>query len=341
MTNEVREITEESVWENFVLSAKPHSFLQSFNWGKVYEAENEKVFRLGVFEGETIVAVAQLIKISARRGNFLLCPHGPLVKEGTEVEKMISMITDKAIEIGNNENCSFLRFCPTLEDTQENNALFKKLGFWPAPIHVHPELAWILDLGPSEVELLQNMRKTTRYLIRKSEKDGIIITLSSNPEDMQKFWPVYEATAKRQGFVSFGREYLTKEFEIFSKDGNALFFFGEFQGEIISVALIIFYAGSGFYHHSGSYQRDKVNASYLLQWHVILEAKKRGCRYYNFWGVSPEDQPKHPWAGLSLFKRGFSGSEEAYLHAQDKPLNKKYLLNYYIEKYRARKRGYR
>ena len=71
---------------------------------------------------------------------------------------------------------------------------------------------------------------------------------------------------------------------------------------------------------------------------MIQEAKKRGCTLYNFWGVSPDNKPKHPWAGLSLFKKGFGGFEETYLHAQDKPLTKKYWLNYIIETVRRLKR---
>jgi lipid II:glycine glycyltransferase (peptidoglycan interpeptide bridge formation enzyme) len=36
---------------------------------------------------------------------------------------------------------------------------------------MHPEITWSLILNLSEEELLKNMRKTTRYLIRQAEKD--------------------------------------------------------------------------------------------------------------------------------------------------------------------------
>ena len=105
-----------------------------------------------------------------------------------------------------------------------------------------------------------------------------------------------------------------------------------------AAAIIIFYNGQAFYHHSGSRAGAGSNVSYLLQWRVIQEAKKRGCTLYNFWGIAPEDRPNHAWAGLSLFKKGFGGFAEAYLHAQDMPLTAKYWLNYAIETVRRIRR---
>jgi lipid II:glycine glycyltransferase (peptidoglycan interpeptide bridge formation enzyme) len=73
----------------------------------------------------------------------------------------------------------------------------------------------------------------------------------------------------------------------------------------------------------------------LIQWEAIKEAKKRGMTRYNFWGVAPENNPDHRFAGLSLFKRGFGGEDFEYLHAQDLIINKpRYLLNYLIESFR-------
>jgi lipid II:glycine glycyltransferase (peptidoglycan interpeptide bridge formation enzyme) len=105
--------------------------------------------------------------------------------------------------------------------------------------------------------------------------------------------------------------------------------------------MVLFSSQSAFYHHgASSHAFSKINASCAVQWEAIREAKRRGCKFYNFWGIAPPDQPKHPWTGLSLFKTGFGGEAEDYLHAQDKPLTKKYWVNFIIETIRARKRGF-
>src|SRR3989338_3188747 len=182
------------------------------------------------------------------------------------------------------------------------------------------------------------MRKTTRYTIKKMEKEGVLITQSTDPAAMEQFWSIYEATFERQQFTPFSKTYLQTEFELYSKDDQAVFFFGAYKGEVVAAAIIIFYNGQAFYHHSGSRAGAGSNVSYLLQWRVIQEAKRRGRTLYNFWGIAPEDQPGHAWAGLSLFKKGFGGFAEAYLHAKEKPLTTRYALNYAIETVRRMRR---
>lgn len=227
------------------------------------------------------------------------------------------------------------------EHTSENRAFYRSLGFRDAPIHMHPELAWMLDIGKPEDELLRDMRKTTRYLIKKLDTEGVEIVQSTNPADLQHFWPVYEATAKRQRFTTFGKKDVQKEFELFANGQGAMLFLGKLNGAVVAAAIIIFYNGQAFYHHSGSLsEASGSNVSYLLQWRVIQEAKRRGCTLYNFWGIAPHDKKRHPWAGLSQFKKGFGGFDEQYVHAQDLPLTWKYATNFVVETTRRIKRGF-
>lgn len=336
---EIREVSDKDEWEKFLAEQKPHSFLHSWNWGEHYAAAGSEVHRLGAYQDGALAAVALLIKIPARRGAFLLCPHGPIAKPGHEKEAL-EALSEEAARIGKEGRCAFIRFCSLDENSDANRARYRSLGFRNAPIHMHPELAWMLDVTKPEEELLKGMRKTTRYLVKKMEKEGVEVTMGTKADDIETFWPVYEATVERQHFTPFKKSELREEFEIFARDGQAAFFFGSYGNEILAAAIIIFWGGQAFYHHSGSVQRSKdINASYLLQWRVIQEAKKRGCTLYNFWGISSEDKPKHPWAGLSLFKKGFGGYAEAYVHAQDKSLAWNYCVNWTVETVRRIRRG--
>ncbi len=331
-------VTEESEWEQFMQKARPHSFLHSWNWGEQNLATGSKIFRLAVRKSETVVAVSLFIKIAARRGSFLLCPHGPVLSQTEDGEKLLRILARECTRIARAEECDFIRFCPLADNSQTNRTRYRELGFRNAPIHMHPELSWMLDITKPEEELLKEMRKTTRYTIKKMEKEGVEVTQSTNPDDIETFWPVYQATVQRQQFTPFKKADLHTEFEIFSKADQAAFFFGKQNGEIVAAAIIIFYNGQAFYHHSGS-KSSGSNVSYLLQWRVIQEAKRRGCTLYNFWGISPDNRPAHPWAGLSLFKKGFGGFAEEYLHAHDKPLTSKYWVNFSVETARRMRRG--
>lgn len=336
----VARIERENEWESFIARTRPHSFLQSWTWGQVHKDEGKVIFRIGAYRDDVLVGIALFIKHDARRGAFLLCPHGPLITSGEDRNSVLKVLADEAARLAQREHCAFVRVCPLDLDTEDARRTYGSLGFRDAPIHMHPELAWMLDVTRSEDELMKDMRKTTRYLVRQMEKKGVEISQSTNPADIDMFWQVYQSTVERQQFTPFSKAHLRNEFERFAKDGQAVFFFGRYEGQLIAAAIIIFYAGQAFYHHSGSiHQFRDVNASYLLQWRVIQEAKRRGCTHYNFWGISPENRPKHPWAGLSLFKKGFGGYAEAYVHAQDKPLTKKYWINWVVETVRRVKRG--
>lgn len=333
---QIKEITDKKEWEEFVSHAKHHTFLQSWNWSEFQKSMGFKVWRLGVFQEDFLIGAALIIKIKAKRGTFLFCPHGPLVKILD-----FQAVVDYLKVLAKKESCSFIRMSPIYIKTPGNEHPFKELGFRKAPTHMHAELVWMLDVTPTENELLQNMRKTTRYLIRKAQADdGVQIVKGNNPEYLKIFNALYSETAQRQNFTAFSENYLNKEFEAFKNDNQIEFFLAKYKDEYVSGAMVIFYDDAGFYHQGASIQKyAKVPAPYLLQWEIIREVKARGLRYYNFWGVAPEDKPRHPWAGLSLFKKGFGGFSEEYVPAQDLVLKNSYWITYLIERIRRTKRG--
>jgi lipid II:glycine glycyltransferase (peptidoglycan interpeptide bridge formation enzyme) len=74
-------------------------------------------------------------------------------------------------------------------------------------------------------------------------------------------------------------------------------------------------------------------------WEVIKEAKKRGCKYYDMWGATPQGKKNHRFSGPSLFKEGFGGERIDWLPASDLPVNFKYWGTYIFENVRKRVRG--
>lgn len=340
MSLRIEPVTLKQVWEDFMGKVKPQTFLHSWSWGEFHEKMGTKIFRFGMYDGENLLGVALILKTTARRGSFLFCPHGPILAADCDKNQALKTLFQHLKNVAREENCVFIRFSPMMEKSSEHEELFLQNGFRQAPIHMqHPELAWILDLSLAEETLMANMRKTTRYCIRKAEKDGVEVFSSNLPDDVEKFWEVYQETVDRQNFTPFSKTYLRTEMEVFGKNNEALFFFAKYNGELVATALIVFYNGSAFYHHAASIHKyPKITAPYLLQWHIIREAQKRGCKFYDFWGVVPESDIRHPWAGLSLFKRGFGGGEHAYVHAKDLVLSPKYWLSFVVETVRRKKR---
>ena len=374
---EIKEITQKSIWEDFLLECEEKTFLDSWNWGEFQKMTGNKIWRLGIVEEDKssssptealaevkkrtkfsspftaarvyndgeLSSVALVIKTIARRGTFLFVPHGPALAKATAGKpnikyEILKTLLDELKKIAKEEKVDFVRISPIWERNEENIKVFKELSFREAPIHMHPELTWELDVTKSEEELLKDMNETCRYSIKRAMREGVEIFQSQRIEDVEIFNRLYHVTVNRHKFTPFSLNYLKNEFSTFQSDNQISVFLGKYKNEILSSAMIIYWQGTGFYHQGASLLKyPKVPVSHLLQWEAIKEAKRRDCKTYNFWGIASLSDKSHPWAGLTLFKMGFGGYKKEFVKTQDFPLSKLYWLTYIFEKIRKRKRG--
>ncbi len=334
---ELREISDKKIWEDFLAKCPRKTFLQSWNWGDFHASMGNKVWRFGVFENGQQIAAALTVKVISKRGSFLLVPHGPVGDLN-----ILPVLLEKLKGLAKIEKVDFIRVSPIAKREDVNVKIFKDLKFRQGPLHYHPESSWKLDISKSEEELLRDMRKSTRYLIKQAEHNkDIEIIKSSDVQDMNIFYRLHTPVAKLQKFTPFSLNYLKKEFNAFLPDNTISLFFAKYKGEYIATSFEIFWSGVGFYHHAALLpEYKKIPVSYLLQWEAIKEAKKRGAKTYDFWGyANPAANPKHPYAGPTLFKMGFGGYHDEYVKTQDYIISQKYWINYIIELTRKWKRG--
>lgn len=338
---DIKEITQYLVWNNFINKDTTHSFLQTWEWGELQKKQGYKIIRLGIYIHQKISAIALVIKIQSRRGNFLFVPHGPVIdpkENSSNIKIMLEGLLKYLKLIAKEGNFSFIRIAPIIEDTENNRRLFSNFGFKTAPIYMHAERTWVLDLNKPEDILLSEMRKTTRYLIKRADREEVVIEQRTDAKAFEEFIRIYKETADREHFVPFSLSYITHEYEEFSRTNNALFLFGKVNQEYFASALILFTKYSAFYHQGASIH-TKIPVTYRLQWEAIKEAKKRGCTLYNFWGIQQNGRTPKNWGGLTMFKTGFGGRQVDYIPTQDYIVSPKYYLTYFYEKYLAFKRG--
>ena len=337
MTVLIKEIREKSIWEQFVLSDENGSFLQSWNWGEFQQTMGEKVFRLGIFEKEKLTGVSLLIKIHAKRSDHLICPAGPLINWGKT--NYFKALIEYFKKLGQKESVSFIRIRPPVEQTRKNRRFFKDLGFIPAAMHLHAERTWLLDIIPEEDILLSNMRKTTRYLIRKAEREGVEVFQSQEMKNVDHLYRLQKEAVSRHRFTPFSQKHFENIASIFFQEDQASLFLAKYKGEIISAAMIMFYGRQAVYHYAATSSKyPKIPSSCLLVWKAILESKKRNFKTFNFWGIAPPNRLDHRFAGVTLFKKGFGGYGKVFLHAHDLPLSSSYLINLLVEKVRKKVR---
>lgn len=335
----IKEFNDKRRWETFLNRQELYfyPFFQSWNFGEVQKALGSRVWRVGIFDENKIVGVCQIVEIVSKKGKFLHLRHGPVLKKynGRVFDFLISYVKKQAQEL----KSDFIRISPLIKK-DEVDQLFKKQGFVNSPLHnMDAQNCWVLNIDKTEDQLLSEMRKTHRYLIKKALKMEIKIIRTENIDDINKFVPLYKDLSTRKHFVPHAG--VKEEFDIFSKDHRALLFLAIYQKKILAGAIVVFTPKMAIYRHGASLSKFKdVPASYILQWEAIKVAKDRKIPLYNFWGVAPDEKPNHPWAGLTLFKKGFGGYSENFLHAQDLPLTPKYYLTWIFETLRRITKGY-
>ncbi len=338
--HEIKIIKNTEEWEEFVLRQEFSPFVQSYKYGEFYKIMGEEYWIFGLYSEGKMIGGSLVISTHARRGNFLYLPYGPFLEKNCESSEIFFDFLKK---FALKNKYDFIRISPMIDDSEELRLCTKKIGFRNAPMHVLAENSWILDLEDSEEKILSNMKKNHRNLIRRCQKAGVKIEARTDKEALDLLNDMHDVTEKKHNFTRFSRHYIEKEFNVFSKDKESIVYLAYLpDGTLDASSIIVFYGKMAVYRHSASLNTDrKLPTSYLIQWEAIKEAKKRGMKWYNFWGVEPEDAPlDHPFHGITHFKKGFGGFQKDLLHCQDLPVSKKYWLNWIIETVRRKKRGF-
>lgn len=336
MNFELKEINLREDWEKFLSSHGTNAFFQSWLWSNVQEKLGVPIWRFGIYEGKILRGIALVIKVEAKRGTFLQVRHGPIFDRPDP--ELLRWFLDEMKRMAKQEGAWFVRINPLIENSSDNQRLFRSLGLVPAAIHaMDAEYTWVLPLAKSEDDILAGMRKTTRYEIRRAINAGVSVEKTTDPEQLKHFFRLYDETMKRQDFVP--TRGIAEEFAVFVKEGKAVLLLGSYQNKMSGAAIIIFGGDQAIYHYGASARSD-VGVSYLVQWEAIREAKQRGCLVYNFWGIAPDDKKNHPWRGITLFKTGFGGHVNKHIHAHDLPASLLYVIPRIIETCRRWSKGY-
>ena len=269
-------------------------------WGQFQEAAGRKVWKLEV-EG----ASALVIRHNLPKGFcYLEVPRGPLF----ENEKSLSKIFEKIEKLGKQEGAIFVRMS-TYGDLKIEK--FKNLKI--AIADHHPETSLILDLTKTEEELLAQMKTKGRYNIKVAKKKGVTVEVGT---DVDAFYSLLTKTGGRDGFGIHGKEYYQKM--LTALGNNAQLLLAKHEGKVIAGGIFIHLDEWGIYYYGASdHNYRNLMAPYLIQWHAIQESKKRGCKYYDFLGIAPENAQNHPWAGVTEFKKKFGGEVISYPKAKD------------------------
>lgn len=151
----------------------------------------------------------------------------------------------------------------------------------------------VIDLGKtvamdltSEEVIWKNIHSKNRNMIRKAEKNGIVIKHGQGLELFDDFIKIYNATMDKdnaEAYYYFKPEFYKSIHEDL-KD-NYEMFWAEYEGKIIAMSIMIFANGRLNYHLSGSdLQYRNLAPSNLLLYKAALWGMEKGMKTFHLGG---------------------------------------------------------
>lgn len=327
------------LWDVFVTSHPEANFLQSWDFYDFHATRGNQITRrIAVDEDGNIIAAYAGVVETAKRGKHLAIAGGPILDWSNK--KLVDAIFDDIKKEGKRLKCVFVRLRPQLELSENSLKLMRDHNFIKAPMYLSVEYAGVLDLEKSEEEILAGASQGFRRKLRKAAKNDIQLETTQDPPIIEDYYALELKHAERQGYVPFPKSFLEKQFAAFFKNDEAIMYIARKDGEILAMNFMIFYGNEASYHYGVSSDLGtKYSAAPLLHLEAMREARKRGIKRYNLWGIVGQDETTHRFYGVSEFKRSFGCAELKYTPAHDYVINKpKYQLTKLIEIARKRHR---
>lgn len=274
---------------------------QSSEWHKLQEELGEESI-LVEKEGYQYLAIIKPTPV----GNYLYCPYGPVAKDKTSFKNALGSLNDLAKD----KSAIFIRVEPYDEAFKNNLPDSAKKS-----TDLNPKETWILDLTGNDEEFKLRLPSRLLRYHKSAAKKGIIIEKSTNPDDIKYLLKLQQALASEKGISTFSENYLKTEL----KQPFASLYLVKYEGSIIAAGLV-FDDETTRYNLQGA-QSDtgrKLHATGILTIQLILDAREKKLKSFDFWGIAPDDAPDdHPWKGFTAFKKTFNGTEVKHAGTYD------------------------
>ena len=348
------EITDKKEWDGFINDFGGHP-LQLWGWGELKAKGNWQVRRIFIKnvakedhkkeKYSDVVAAAQILtrKLPWPLQGFAYVPRGihTVSEKPEERAKLLEMLVDYCKNSIKPRPVA-ISIEPDWEDFPEKLLNEKKWRRAKNTILIPRTL--ILDLKKTEAELLADMTKNNRQIIRKSAEKCTVRELETDEEFAQAF-EIYRETAERAGFAIHSEKYYQ---ELKKQLGENSPVYGAFvrvqpeseeqseesetpqnpekiieklheQEQLVAFSWIAKSGKTAFELYGGSNDLGReTRANYILKWLVIQQLRNAGVERYDMNGLLND--------GISKFKSKFARHENMLAGTFDRPLRKSYWI---------------
>ena len=303
-------------FDDFIRHHPKGDVLQTSTWGELKARTGWIPVRYLVIEetsGRPRGAVSVLLRRLPIPGLELFlayAPRGPVIDFGDEeaLGELVRTVSRLLLRRG----AVALKIDPDIPAPDpEVVGRLRRLGFRPVERgrgfeSVQPRFVMRLPLTGTPEEVFARFHPKTRYNIRLAERRGVTVRVGRSMDDLRTFYRILLETARRDRFLVRGFSYYEDIWRLLVGRDLARLFLADHDGETLAGTIAFVLGDKAWYVYGASSNlRREVMPNHLLQWTMIRWAMERGCRLYDFRGVSGNLDPGDPLYGLYRFKKGF------------------------------------
>lgn len=300
------------------------SFLHAWEWGTVQERVGRSVTRFIVKEDGEMRALVCCVVVPLPLGRTYLFSHrGPVFHPSVSdaAPYYDAFLANEAVRaLMQQRRVVFWRFEPLDARSEAFVQRCKRVK------DVEPGRTQLIDLSLTEDVLLSQMSMRARYNVRLAAKKGVRIEWVARGEGSanaqpnweqltEQFWELITETSQRHHFRSHSKAYYQSIMEELGTAGLLELCLAFHEKELLAMNMMVSVGDIMTYLHSGATRaKSQLKAPHLMQWECMKRAKQRGLRWYDLYGIAPDEAQisahtgTHPLSGVTAFKQGLGGA---------------------------------
>jgi hypothetical protein len=309
----LKRIVRKDEWDIYWKDCPRKSLPQAWEYGTAKEmAEGWHVQRYVIFnEYDDPTAIVQiLVKRIPMLGGVARINRGPLLlvdNSDYEVKAKLGAIRVLMRE-ARKQRWWVVQIAPELTPGLEAKSGLHALGFKKRPNF--PADSSLLYLGPTENELLKQLKGKWRNCLRKGEKLGVCAFLAKSDANFHILLDYYKSQQRQKGFKGTSEKML----RAMTLNQSDLWRFNIFiareeedapgDSPLGMLVTIQYHDTTDYLLGATNEKGRRMQANSVLLWHSLLHAKNNGCKWFDVGGLS-EDTPK----GIANFKKGLNAEQ--------------------------------
>lgn len=289
-------------WRAYLQKVPRTNYLQSVPFARAVLDQDKKQTRIGLLHrGGSEVGIMAVNELRVGPLSFVDLFRGPLwfaEDPGEDLLREFARAFDREFP---RSLLRFRRWLPEWPDGDVARRVLAECGFRPRRQDYE---TLIVDLSPSEEQILQAMRGNWRNQLRQAERAGVGTSVDTKGSTAKLFLHRYDQDRKERKYYGRPKAFMRSEMSLALAYDEMFILWAAHNGRSVAAILVVQHGRTASYRIGWTTPEGRAcNAHNLLLWTAVKELKGRGIRYFDLVGVEPGSE-----AGLTHFKRGLGGA---------------------------------